>query len=87
MGARRRHPEIDGNFAVYLGKTRKFPNSRADILVEEGGVYEIDVISPGFGYTFYQVRVRTLNGEVYIPYSASIDIWEDWMPYRGEVIE
>ena len=83
MAERHRKPVVRGNFAKYVGKTRKFPKN---MIVEENVVYEIAIYPPEYGYSFFQVRVRTLRGDIYMPYIDTLTIWEDWTPYKGEVI-
>ena len=81
MVERHRKPVVKGNYAVYLGKYRTFPN---DMSLIHGGIHEIAIYPPEPGYTFYQVRVKGKSIDMYLPYACVGDIWNDWMPYGGE---
>lgn len=83
MAERHRRPAIKGNYAVYLGKDRSFPN---DMKLSKGEVYEIGVYPPGSGYCCYQVRVSGGKTDIYLPYPNALSIWDEWMPYKGEPI-
>ncbi len=76
---------IKNLYAVYNGKTRIFPKGE---VLETKTVYEIDIIPPGENFRHYMVEARIPNWwTIYLPYMSGADIWEEWTPYGGTVID
>ena len=78
---REKEPVLYGR---YTGKPRNLPQGH---VVTPGDVYELELLSPDDAYSFYRVKVVAPKWSIYLPYSSSLAIWEDWMPYGGEVAD
>lgn len=60
--------------AVYKGPIRRLPHG---VVLEPNVAYEIEIVSPSFGYSAYMVHVHT-DPCIYIPYPDQIYIWDEW---------
>lgn len=63
---------------IYVGKTFTV---RDGVTIEHGRIYPVAIISPDFGFTYFQLEVFVGKDKVYLPYGSTGDIFEEWMPH------